>query len=127
MAQYDARTMMDAASTPAARGSRVPHRIAEAAERAAAEPVVAAMSPIVLAGAVRMIEIALVALIGTLIYVGYVVPQDGVQWQYFGAIAGVSAAGDAGVPGRRHLPGARRFAAMRSSISGSPRRGRWCS
>ena len=49
-----------------------------------------ALSPIVLAGAVRMIELALVALIGTLIYVGYVVPQDGVQWQYFGAIAGVS-------------------------------------
>ena len=48
------------------------------------------MSPIVLAGAVRMIEFALVALIGTLIYVAYVVPQDGLQWQYFGAIAGVS-------------------------------------
>ncbi len=48
------------------------------------------MSPIVLAGAVRMIEIALVALIGTLIYVVYVVPQDGLQWQYFGATAGVS-------------------------------------
>ena len=46
---------------------------------AAAEPVVPRMSPIVLAGAVRMIEIALVALIGMLIYVGYVVPQDGVR------------------------------------------------
>ena len=73
---------------------------------AAAEPVVPAMSPIVLAGAVRMIEISLVALIGMLIYVGYVVPQDGVQWQYFAAIAGVSRAGHAGVPDRRHLPGA---------------------
>jgi Undecaprenyl-phosphate glucose phosphotransferase len=90
MAEYDARTMMDAASTPAAGGPRMPHRMADAAERAAAEPVVSAMSPIVLAGAVRMIEIALVALIGTLIYVAYVVPQDGLQWQYFGAIAGVS-------------------------------------
>jgi hypothetical protein len=37
-----------------------------------------------------MIEISLVALIGMLIYVGYVVPQDGVQWQYFAAIGGVS-------------------------------------
>jgi Undecaprenyl-phosphate glucose phosphotransferase len=90
MAEYDARTMMDAASTPAAGSSRAPHQMAEAAERAAAEPVVSAMSPIVLAGAVRIIELALVALIGTLIYVVYVVPQDGVQWQYFGAIAGVS-------------------------------------
>jgi Undecaprenyl-phosphate glucose phosphotransferase len=90
MAEYDARTMMDAASTPAAGSSRAPHQMAEAAERAAAEPVVSAMSPIVLAGGVRIIELALVALIGTLIYVVYVVPQDGVQWQYFGAIAGVS-------------------------------------
>ncbi len=37
-----------------------------------------------------MIEMALVALIGMLIYVGYVVPQDGVEWRYFAAIAGVS-------------------------------------
>ena len=48
------------------------------------------MSPIVLAGAVRMIELALVALIGTAIYAAYVVPMDGVAWHYFGAIAAVS-------------------------------------
>jgi Undecaprenyl-phosphate glucose phosphotransferase len=48
------------------------------------------MSPIVLAGAVRMIELALVALIGTAIYVAYVVPMEGIAWHYFGAIAGVS-------------------------------------
>ena len=64
--------------------------MAEAAEIAAAEPVAPAMSPIVLAGAVRMIELALVALIGTAIYICYVVPQNGVEWRYFGAIAGVS-------------------------------------
>ena len=77
---------------PPRRAARGPRRIACAASRrtAATEPVVTALSPIVLAGAVRMIELALVALIGTLIYVGYVVPQVGVQWQYFGAIAGVS-------------------------------------
>jgi Undecaprenyl-phosphate glucose phosphotransferase len=89
MMQIDARSMIDAAAGMTAQ-PRTPHRLADAAEAVAAEPVVAAMSPIVLAGAVRMIEISLVALIGTLIYVGYVVPQDGVQWQYFGAIAGVA-------------------------------------
>ena len=89
MAQFDPRSMIDAATGLAA-ARTAPHRLAEAAEMAAAEPVVAAISPIVLAGAVRMIEISLVALIGMLIYVAYVVPQDGLQWQYFAAIAGVS-------------------------------------
>ena len=56
----------------------------------AAEPEVPALSPIVLAGAVRMIELALVALIGTAIYVSYVVPKEGIEWHYFGAIAGIS-------------------------------------
>ena len=48
------------------------------------------MSPIVLAGAVRMIELALVALIGTAIYTAYVVPMEGLSWHYFIAIAAVS-------------------------------------
>ncbi|MBX9841085.1 MAG: undecaprenyl-phosphate glucose phosphotransferase [Xanthobacteraceae bacterium] len=92
MAQFDSRSMVEAAAatlgttaTPAG-----PHRLASAAEAAAAEPVAPAMSPIVLAGAVRMIELALVALIGTAIYAAYVVPMEGVSWHYFGAIAAVS-------------------------------------
>src|SRR4029079_17911603 len=89
MGQFEARSMIDAANGPAA-ARTAPHRLAEAAAMAAAEPVVPAISPIVLAGAVRMIEISLVALIGMLIYVGYVVPQDGLEWHYFAAIAGVS-------------------------------------
>jgi Undecaprenyl-phosphate glucose phosphotransferase len=48
------------------------------------------MSPIVLAGAVRMIELAIVAVIGLAIYVAYVVPQDGIEWRYLAAIATVS-------------------------------------
>ena len=47
-------------------------------------------SPIVLAGIVRMIEFALVALIGLAIYAAYVVPTDGFEWHYVGAIAGVA-------------------------------------
>jgi Undecaprenyl-phosphate glucose phosphotransferase len=91
MAQIDARSMMiDTAAGASTAARTAPHRLAPAAEMAASEPVVTALSPIVLAGAIRMIELALVALIGTLIYAGYVVPQDGVQWRYFGAIAGIS-------------------------------------
>jgi Undecaprenyl-phosphate glucose phosphotransferase len=96
MAQFDSRSMIEAtassagSATVSARSRDEPQHLAEAAERAAAEPVASAMSPIVLAGAIRLVELALVALIGTLIYVCYVVPQDGVEWRYFGAVAGIS-------------------------------------
>jgi Undecaprenyl-phosphate glucose phosphotransferase len=96
MAEFDTRRMFDAASSAA--GAVIgavsspgkPHRLAEAAEIAAAEPVASAMSPIVLAGAVRVIELALVVLIGLAIYGSYVVPQDGVEWRYFGAIGAIA-------------------------------------
>jgi Undecaprenyl-phosphate glucose phosphotransferase len=90
MAQFSARSMIDSVAVPAAGTRRLPHELADAAADVAAEPVVSALSPMVVAGAVRMIEMALIVLIGMLIYVGYVVPQDGMQWQYFGAIAGVA-------------------------------------
>ncbi len=94
MAQFDSRSMVEAAAatlgTSTAAPVSGPHRLAAAAEQAAEEPVAPAMSPIVLAGAVRMIELALVALIGTAIYVAYVVPMEGIAWHYFGAIAAVS-------------------------------------
>jgi Undecaprenyl-phosphate glucose phosphotransferase len=92
MAQFDTRSMVEAAAATlgTAAPSPSPHRLASAAEQAAAEPVAPAMSPIVLAGAVRMIELALVALVGTAVYAAYVVPMEGVSWHYFGAIAAVS-------------------------------------
>jgi Undecaprenyl-phosphate glucose phosphotransferase len=92
MAQFDTRSMVEAAAATlgAATPAAGPHRLADAAEQAAAEPVAPAMSPIVLAGAVRMIELALVAVVGTAIYAAYVVPMEGVSWHYFGAIAAVS-------------------------------------
>ena len=94
MAQFDSRSMVEAAAatlgTSTAAPVAGPHRLAAAAEQAAEEPVAPAMSPIVLAGAVRMIELALVALIGTAIYAAYVVPMEGIAWHYFGAIAAVS-------------------------------------
>src|SRR4051794_30714413 len=88
MAHFDTRSVIEAAAAAAPRAAARP--LAAAAEHAAAEPVMSAMSPIVVAGAVRMIELALIALIGTIIYAGYVVPQDGIEWRYFGAVAGIS-------------------------------------
>ena len=96
MAEFDSRVILDAATTGTGAAASVasprnaPHRLAEAAEMAAAEAVAPALSPIVLAGAVRMIELALVALIGTAVYVSYVVPREGIEWQYFAAIGGIS-------------------------------------
>jgi hypothetical protein len=79
MAQFSARSMIDSVAVPAAGTRRLPHELADAAADVAAEPVVSALSPMVVAGAVRMIEMALIVLIGMLIYVGYVVPHDGRQ------------------------------------------------
>ena len=55
-----------------------------------AKPYRAAYSPIVLAGMVRAIEFALVAVIGFAVYVCYVVPTHGFAWYYFGVILGIS-------------------------------------
>jgi Undecaprenyl-phosphate glucose phosphotransferase len=93
MTDFDTRRMFDAA--PVARGAAAVSRnkayqLAAAAEQAAAEPAAPAMSPIVLAGAVRMIELALIALIGLSIYVGYVASQDAVEWRYVVTIAVVA-------------------------------------
>ena len=41
-----------------------------------------------LAGSVRLVELALILLIGAAIYVGYVVPVEGFAWRYVFAIAG---------------------------------------
>jgi Undecaprenyl-phosphate glucose phosphotransferase len=90
MAQFDARSMIDAATDAAPATHTGPRTLSAAATIVADEAVVPALSPIVLAGAVRMIEIAVVALIGALIYAAYVLPQDGLEWRYFVAIGGVS-------------------------------------
>jgi Undecaprenyl-phosphate glucose phosphotransferase len=67
---------------------RVP-TLSPSALKAAAQPLQAAYSPIVLAGTVRLIELALVVVIGAIIYVGYVVPVEGFAWLYVGAIGGI--------------------------------------
>ncbi len=61
-----------------------------AAQKVAQQPFASAYSPIVLAGTVRLIEAAIVALVGLAVYFGYVVPRDGFAWHYIAAIAGIA-------------------------------------
>jgi Undecaprenyl-phosphate glucose phosphotransferase len=58
----------------------------EAAARDHAQP----YSPIVVAGTVRLIEAALVATVGLVVYLWHVVPVAGFAWYYMGAIAGIA-------------------------------------
>jgi Undecaprenyl-phosphate glucose phosphotransferase len=67
-----------------------PRALSPAAEAVIAEDFKQPYSPIVVAGAVRAIEVALVASIGLILYLGYVVPDNGFSRYYFGAIAGIS-------------------------------------
>jgi Undecaprenyl-phosphate glucose phosphotransferase len=92
MAQFDMRSIRNVAPSAAASRSQPagPRQLTASAEQAANERLAAPYSPIVLAGTVRMIEFALVGLIGLAVYVGYVVPADGFEWHYVGAIAGMA-------------------------------------
>jgi len=67
-----------------------PAPLSLAALKVAAQPFARAYSPIVLAGTVRLIEAALVALAGFAVYVCYVVPTDGFAWHYIAAIGGIA-------------------------------------
>ena len=80
-----------APATPQAAALRVTEpELSDAARAVAAEPYEAAFSPIVLAGLVRVAEVALVAAVGFAVYVGYVVPAHGFAWHYFAAILGIA-------------------------------------
>jgi Undecaprenyl-phosphate glucose phosphotransferase len=65
-------------------------KLSAAALAIAAQRFVPAYSPIVLAGTVRLIEFALVFLVGLAVYAGYVVPTQGFHWYYAGAITGIA-------------------------------------
>ncbi|HEY6254218.1 MAG TPA: undecaprenyl-phosphate glucose phosphotransferase [Xanthobacteraceae bacterium] len=82
-----ARRMADARPAQAASPVRV---LSAAALDVTAEPTVAAYSPIVLAGTVRLIEFALTVLIGSAIYAAYVVPVEGLEWHYVVAILAIA-------------------------------------
>ncbi len=86
---------LDARRAPEGTSVRPPHRPADAdsvrrlsaaALDVSSEPIMPAYSPIVLAGTVRLIEFALTVLVGSAIYLAYVVPNQGFEWHYVVAI-----------------------------------------
>jgi Undecaprenyl-phosphate glucose phosphotransferase len=91
MGKYSTRAVIDAPAAPSVRSAAEANRLPPAAAQVAAQPTARAFSPIVLAGTVRLIEAALIVLVGGLIYALYVVPIDGFEWHYLAAIAGIAA------------------------------------
>ena len=76
-------------SPPLAPATETP-TLSAAAREVAAQGSESAYSPIVLAGLVRVIEVALVAVVGFAVYFAYVVPTDGLGWRYVAAIVGIA-------------------------------------
>ena len=89
MTQFDMRSIRNAPDAQMSSKAET-RKLSEGAETAANERLAVPYSPIVLAGTVRMIEFALVALVGFAVYVAYVLPHDGFEWYYVGAIVGVA-------------------------------------
>ena len=97
MNETDARTQMSASAASAVLealgrsplGRRAPAPLSPAALAAADKYAPPAYSPIVLAGAVRMVEFALIALVGTAIYFYYVIAAEGFAWRYVAAIGSI--------------------------------------
>ena len=96
MLELDAQKAMSASAVGTALigapdfARRVPRQLSPAAVAAASEATRSAYSPIVVAGFVRVMESALIALVGTLIYCFYVVWSEGFSWPYVWAIAGIT-------------------------------------
>ena len=96
MLDVDARKLTSAAAVSVATtGSQAatPRRanaLSPAALKVADQPTATAYSPIVLAGTVRLIECALVVLVGAAVYAGYVIPIEGFEWHYVASILGIA-------------------------------------
>jgi Undecaprenyl-phosphate glucose phosphotransferase len=98
MAQSDTRPTLEPPESVAADVTLVPsdtpprnslRKLSTVAITAADHRVLPTYSPIVLAGLVRLLEFALIALVGFTTYVTYVVPVEGFEWHYPAAIAGI--------------------------------------
>jgi Undecaprenyl-phosphate glucose phosphotransferase len=93
-----ARSLLDAAASAATTvnvgGAAVERRrrLSPAALAVANQQVRSAYSPIVIAGAVRIIDFLTLSLVGVALYFGYVVSLSGFHWAYIAAITGISAA-----------------------------------
>src|SRR5213595_144154 len=98
MTNFDTGKTMHAASAAAAAASvpsirSAPRPLSPLAQLAAAQQIMPAFSPIVVAGMVRLIEFALIALVGIATYFGYVYPAYGhvFDWYYVATAFGVAA------------------------------------
>jgi Undecaprenyl-phosphate glucose phosphotransferase len=87
----NARSMLDAATAAGAPRIERRRRLTPAALAVANQKVRPAYSPIVIAGVVRLVDFALFSFIGVAIYLVYVVPLNGLNWDYVAAIFGMSA------------------------------------
>jgi FlaA1/EpsC-like NDP-sugar epimerase len=90
----NARSMLDAAATAAVTATMVPgsppverrRRLSQAALAVTNQKVRPAYSPIVIAGAVRLIDFIMLSAIGIAIYFGYVTRLAGFHWEYVASI-----------------------------------------
>ena len=94
MTDTDIRAPLSASAATMAGGApprRQPSRpLSPQALARAAEPTADPISPIVLAGTVRMVEFGIVVLIGMLIYAVYLPAEPGNLWRYLGATASIA-------------------------------------
>ncbi|THD49284.1 MAG: undecaprenyl-phosphate glucose phosphotransferase [Bradyrhizobium sp.] len=84
-----------AAASVAASADRPPierrRRLSQAALAVTSQKVGRAYSPVVIAGAVRVVDFVLLSLIGVAFYLAYMVPLNGFHWEYIAAILGMTA------------------------------------
>jgi Undecaprenyl-phosphate glucose phosphotransferase len=84
--------MLDAAATASTGQPAVERRrrLSPAALAVTNQKVRGAYSPIVIAGAVRVIDFVLLSLVGVALYLWYVMPLAGFRWEYVAAIIGMT-------------------------------------
>jgi Undecaprenyl-phosphate glucose phosphotransferase len=96
----NARSMLDAAATAVATAGHIAgqplierrRRLSRTALAVVDQKVRPAYSPIVIAGVIRVVDFALLSVVGIALYFGYVVPLSGFRWEYVAAILGMTAA-----------------------------------
>jgi len=91
----NARSTLDAPATSAGYAGQPPierrRKLSAAALAVANRKIGSAYSPIVIAGAVRIVDFVTLSAIGIALYFGYVVPISGFHWAYLAAISGMTA------------------------------------
>jgi Undecaprenyl-phosphate glucose phosphotransferase len=90
MSASSAAVVLDRMRNPS-RAEPQPHVLSPEALAVSAKPLPAPISPIVLAGAVRMVEFALIVLVGFATFAAYLHLSEGLVWRYLGAIVLIAA------------------------------------